>query len=70
MDERSREVGLARKKRRAKYPFAYPGLRSDIFFPGSNIPRPIYRDIRLYPRFFGIKKRLPRILRKKRRARV
>jgi hypothetical protein len=52
------------------YPFAYPGLRADVFFPGSNIPRPIYRDIRLYPKYFGIKKKLPRKLREKRHARV
>ena len=70
MDERSREAGLALKRRKARYPFAFPGLRADAFFPGSNIPRPIYRDIRLYPKYFGIKKRLPRILRKKRHARV
>jgi hypothetical protein len=70
VDERSREVGLVRKKRKAKYPFAFPGLRADVFFPGSNIPRPIYRDIRLYPKYFGIKKKLPRKLREKRHARV
>lgn len=70
VDERSREAGLVRKKRKAKYTFAYPGLKADIIFPGSNIPRPIYRDIRLYPKYFGIKKKFPRMLRIKRRARV
>ena len=48
----------------------YPDLRADVYFPGSNIPRSIYRDIRLYPKYFGIKKKFPRILRKKRHARV
>jgi len=34
-----------------------PSPEGDIYFPRSNIPRPVYRDIRRHPRFFGIKKK-------------
>ena len=34
-----------------------PDPEGDIYFPRSNIPRPVYRDIRVHPRFFGIRKR-------------
>jgi hypothetical protein len=50
---------MPRRKRskRSKYPAMSPNTGGDIYFPRSNIPRPVYRDIRLHPRFFGIKKK-------------
>jgi len=34
-----------------------PDPGGDIYFPRSNIPRPVYRDVREHSMFFGIKKR-------------
>jgi len=50
---------MPRKKRskRPKYPAMSPDPGGDIYFPRSNIPRPVYRDVREHPMFFGIKKR-------------
>lgn len=50
---------MPRKKRskRPKYPAMSPDPGGDIYFPRSNIPRPVYRDVREHPIFFGIKKR-------------
>ena len=50
---------MPRKKRskRPKYPAMSPDPEGDIYFPRSNIPRPVYRDLRVHPRFFGIRKR-------------
>lgn len=50
---------MPRKKRgkRPKYPAISPNPRGDIYFPRSNIPRPVYKDMRIHPRFFGIKKK-------------
>jgi len=28
----------------------------DAYFPRTNVPRPIYEDVRRYPKFFGKKK--------------
>jgi len=56
---------LVRKKRKSRYPFAFPGIISDCYFPGSNIPRPVFKDVREHPRYFGIKKKRPRYLMKK-----
>jgi hypothetical protein len=34
-----------------------PEGRMDAYFPRTNVPRPIYEDVRRYPKFFGKKKR-------------
>ena len=58
--------GLKKKKRpKRRYPFAFPGLTPDIYFPFTNIPRPIYKGLRDYPQYFGIKEKKPRYLKKK-----
>ena len=46
-----------KKSKHSKYPAMSPSPERDIYFPRSNIPRPVYRDIRKHPRFFGIKKK-------------
>ena len=46
-----------KKGKRSKYPAMSPSPDGDIYFPRSNIPRPMYRDVRVHPRFFGIKER-------------
>ena len=43
-------------KHRTKYPIVPPEGRTDIYFPRTDIPRPIHEDVRRYPRFFGRKK--------------
>jgi len=45
------------KKEKAKYPLVPPEGRMDAYFPRTNVPRPIYEDVRRYPKFFGKKKR-------------
>ncbi len=41
------------KKVEPKYPLVPPeGRMTDIYFPRSRIPRPIYEDVRRYPEFF------------------
>ena len=55
---------LVRKRRKSRYPFAFPGLVSDCYFPGSNIPRPIFRDVREYPQYFKVKKKRPRYMKR------
>lgn len=42
---------------RPKYPLASPVKDQDIYFPRSNIPRPIYQDYREHPEFFEKKKK-------------
>jgi len=45
------------KKVEPKYPLVPPeGRMTDIYFPRSRIPRPIYEDIRRYPESFKRKK--------------
>jgi hypothetical protein len=39
-----------------KYPLAPPEGRPDIYFPRTNIPRPVYEDVQRYPKFFKKKK--------------
>lgn len=39
------------------YPIVPPEGRMDIYFPRTDIPRPIHEDIRRYPHFFGRKKK-------------
>jgi hypothetical protein len=34
--------------KKAKYPLTYPSGEPDIYFPRTNIPRPIYADAREY----------------------
>ena len=34
--------------KKAKYPLTYPSGEPDIYFPRTNIPRPIYADARNY----------------------
>jgi len=50
------------KKVEPKYPLVPPeGRMTDIYFPRSRIPRPIYEDVRRYPEFFEKKKKYKRI---------
>jgi hypothetical protein len=39
-----------------KYPMVPPEGRPDIYFPRTNIPRPIYEDAQRHPRFFKKKR--------------
>jgi len=39
-----------------KYPMVPPEGRSDIYFPRTNIPRPIYEDAQRHPKFFKKKR--------------
>ena len=48
---------VRKKKRRGKYPAAFPSLNPDCWFPRSNMPRPVFRDMRKYPGYFRIKKK-------------
>jgi hypothetical protein len=43
-------------KLKRKYPLAQPEGQLDIYFPRSNIPRPIYEDVQRHPRFFKKKR--------------
>ena len=54
-------------KIKIRYPSASPSLRKDAYFPFTDIPRPIFRDTRLYPRFFNIKKKKTWLEKKQRR---
>lgn len=40
------------KKVQPKYPMVPPEGRVDVYFPRTNIPRPIHEDVRRYPVFF------------------
>lgn len=42
--------------RKPEYPLTYPGRERDLYFPWSNIPRPIHEDVRKHPEFFKKKK--------------
>lgn len=44
------------KRKKAKYPMVPPEGRADIYFPRTNIPRPIYEDVQRHPELFGRKK--------------
>ena len=39
------------KKVKSHYPLAYPN-EPDVYFPRSNIPRPIYLDVIEHPEYF------------------
>ena len=62
-----------RKKREKKrniqssYPAASPSGKKDPYFPFSGLPRPIFRDMRLFPKFFRIKKKKSWLERKQHR---
>ena len=58
------------KKRRGKYPAAFPSLAPDCWFPRSDMPRPVFRDMRRYPGYFGIRRRLPHRAKKLRKFAV
>jgi hypothetical protein len=47
---------FVQKREKPKYPMVPPEGRADIYYPRTNIPRPIYEDVRRYPGFFGRKK--------------
>jgi hypothetical protein len=40
-----------------KYPLVQPEGRPDIYYPRTNIPRPIYEDAQRYPKSFKKKRR-------------
>ncbi len=39
-----------------KYPMASPEGRPDVYFPRTNIPRPIYEDVQRHPKLFKKKR--------------
>lgn len=48
------------KGAKTKYPIVPPEGRTDIYFPRTNIPRPIHEDVRRHPKFFKRKKKVQR----------
>jgi hypothetical protein len=48
------------KGAKPKYPLVPPEGRTDIYFPRTDIPRPIHEDARRYPQFFRSKKKSQR----------
>jgi hypothetical protein len=45
------------KKVKPKYPLSPPSPEQDVYFPRTNIPRPIYKDHRDHPEYFDKKKK-------------
>jgi len=45
------------KREKPRYPLVPPEGRTDIYFPRTDIPRPIYEDVQRYPQFFKHKRR-------------
>jgi hypothetical protein len=45
------------KKVKPKYPLSPPDLEQDVYFPRTNIPRPIYKDFHDHPEYFDKKKK-------------
>jgi len=45
------------KGKKPKYPLVPPEGRTDIYFPRTDIPRPIYEDVRRYPEYFESKRK-------------
>jgi hypothetical protein len=45
------------KERKLRYPATSPSGEKDPYFPFTDIPRPIFRDVRLHPTFFHVKKK-------------
>ena len=50
-------IRIIRRRWKPGYPLASPDPKGDIYFPRSNIPRPIHRDFREYPEYFKKKTR-------------
>jgi hypothetical protein len=48
------------KRAKPKYPIVPPEGRTDIYFPRTDIPRPIHEDVRRYPKFFKKKQKSER----------
>ena len=48
------------KRAKPKYPIVPPEGRSDIYFPRTDIPRPIFEDARRYPKYFKRRKKSER----------
>ncbi len=46
-----------RSKKKNRYPAASPSGKKDPYFPFTDIPRPVFRDVRLFPKFFNVKKK-------------
>jgi hypothetical protein len=40
------------KRAKPKYPMVPPEGRMDVYFPRTNIPRPVYEDVQRHPEFF------------------
>jgi len=53
MTERTKKA----RKPKNRYPASSPSGQKDPYFPFTDIPRPIFRDVRLFPKFFNVKKR-------------
>ena len=53
-------IKTARKGMRTRYPMASPDPKGDIYFPRSNIPRPVHRDLREHPEYFEKRKKKTR----------
>jgi hypothetical protein len=45
------------KREKPRYPMVPPQGQMDIYYPRTNIPRPIYEDLQRYPEFFRKKRR-------------
>ena len=41
------------KAARPRYPIVPPEGRMDVYFPRTDIPRPVHEDVRRYPQAFG-----------------
>ncbi len=48
------------KKVKPKYPLSPPSPEQDVYFPRTNIPRPIYKDYHDHPEYFDKKKKKTR----------
>ena len=53
--------------RKLRYPATSPSGEKDAYFPFTDVPRPIFRDVRLYPKFFHVKKKKTWLEKKQRR---
>jgi hypothetical protein len=49
------------KRIKLKYPIIPPEGRTDIYFPRTDIPRPIHEDMRRHPKFFRKEKKKGRL---------
>ena len=57
------------RRRRPRYPMVPPEGRADVYFPSSNVPRPVVAEARRFEeerkRFRKLRRRLRRVERKK-----